>query len=325
MKKKPNPLFIFGSARAGTTLLRLMLNMHSEIAIPPESHFLLHVLKKYPPTAMLNESEVAEVLTIIVNHPRFQFWNIPDVTATLTDQIKAPVSLAELVDQLFRLQIKPTQKPRWGDKTPAYFTIIPELKKMFPQAQMIAYVRDGRDVAISLKQQGWHGWCIYQRARYWQTCAERMTDLKKERNSFFLRYEELISDPENTLKRLCAYLEIGFEPQMLAYDQQYKNNITADEQKIGIHKKLARKPTKKDKERWKVESSTFEVWAFESVAYDTLQKSGYAIAFYNRHNWLHRLGGNIYAIFGKSVALLQNTYSSSPARRIKDKIKSFFQ
>lgn len=324
MEEKIEPIFIFGSARGGTTLLRLMLNRHSQIAIPPESHFLLPVLAKYSTTALLKKSEITDILAIIEAHPRFRFWEIHKTLGVLAEQLKPPVTLFELVDAVFRLQIKATGKPRWGDKTPAYFVIIPELKKMFPKAKMIAYSRDGRDVVISLKKRGWHGWCLYQRANYWRECVDRIYDLKGDHNSFFLKYEELILDTENTLKALCTHLGIAFERQMLMYDQDYKKNITTDEQKIGIHTKLARKPTKDDKSRWKVESTYLEVWAFESVAYDALKKAGYKIVYYNPNNSMHRFGRMIYSFFGECVVLLYNIYGSSSSRWLKDKIKSLY-
>ncbi|MEO8322834.1 MAG: sulfotransferase, partial [Actinomycetota bacterium] len=37
------PFFIVGSARSGTTLLRMMLNAHPEVALPPESRFIVEL------------------------------------------------------------------------------------------------------------------------------------------------------------------------------------------------------------------------------------------------------------------------------------------
>ena len=44
---KNQPFFIIGSKRGGTTLLRLMLNKNAALAIPPESHFILSLVKYF--------------------------------------------------------------------------------------------------------------------------------------------------------------------------------------------------------------------------------------------------------------------------------------
>ena len=42
------PFFVLGAARSGTTMLRLMLNRHSRLTIPFESHFLVHIVAELP-------------------------------------------------------------------------------------------------------------------------------------------------------------------------------------------------------------------------------------------------------------------------------------
>lgn len=324
MTKRTEPIFIFGSARGGTTLLRLMLNMHSQIAIPPESHFLLHVLEKYEPETTLNKHEVSDVLKIIEKHPRFRFWNIDEKDwFHLKNDTPSPLLLSELIDELFRRQIKQTKKPVWGDKTPAYFAIVPKLKRLFPNSKMIVYTRDGRDVAISLKKRGWHGWSLYQRATYWSETVNKLYWLKGNHPAFFLTYEDLISHTETTLKALCEYLEIDFEDQLQDYNLDYKKNITHDEQRIEIHKKLARKPTENDKNRWKSESSIFDVWYFEAVAHEALKTAGYEVAYYRSHKTLHKVGRRLLLLWGNCIMIIYSGYSSPSVQWLKSKIKPY--
>jgi hypothetical protein len=40
--------FVVGASRFGTTLLRLMLDNHTDLAIPPETHFLLQIRANAP-------------------------------------------------------------------------------------------------------------------------------------------------------------------------------------------------------------------------------------------------------------------------------------
>jgi len=65
--------------------------------------------------------------------------------------------LSELVDLLFRMEIAPTGKPRWGDKTPVYYACCRELTALFPTSKLVHIIRDGRDVSRSLEMVDWHG------------------------------------------------------------------------------------------------------------------------------------------------------------------------
>lgn len=323
MKNKKEPIFIFGCTRGGTTLLRLMLNMHSQIAIPPESHFLIPILKKYNPEALLNRREISDVLKITYDHPRFQFWNInlKDLVS-YENKIVPPISLKKLIDGLFRLQIKETNKPIWGDKTPEYYEVIPNIIKLFPKANIVAYTRDGRDVANSLKERGWYGWNIYQRAKYWRRTINETYALQGLDNIFFLKYETLITQPQKSLKLLCDFLEIEFESQMLDYNKNYKENITEIEQRGKIHEKLGRKPQKSDVKKWKINSTKLEIWKFESVAYRALSVAGYGIEYYKPNNVFHKLGKGFYFIQGEMVCFLYWGYYLPILRPFKDWIKS---
>src|SRR3712207_1240836 len=61
--------FIVGSSRAGTTLLRAMLDSHPDLAIPPESHFLAAFVRE-PLTP-------SEFLVLLETHERFAKWELP--------------------------------------------------------------------------------------------------------------------------------------------------------------------------------------------------------------------------------------------------------
>ncbi len=70
------PFFIIGTQRGGTTLLRLMLNQHSELGIPPESHFLLPILDRFSTQPLLNKAEQRQVLDMIKYEGRFETWQL---------------------------------------------------------------------------------------------------------------------------------------------------------------------------------------------------------------------------------------------------------
>src|SRR5688500_14246567 len=82
--------FIVGSARSGTTLLRLMLNAHPEVDVPPESRFITEFYRG-------DTVDVERFLTELSQHPRFKEWDLPIETIReeipVTDEIRYVAAL----------------------------------------------------------------------------------------------------------------------------------------------------------------------------------------------------------------------------------------
>lgn len=320
---KMAPFFIIGSKRGGTTLLRLMLNKNSNIIVPPESHFFIPLLKKFTPKQLLSKEELVIAGNIIKYHPRFVTWNITENRfEELLGSLQTPGSLSDLISVLFEEKTKEGGKERWGEKTPEYIDIIPEISALFPNAFFIALLRDGRDVNISLKQRGWEGWSIYQRALYWQRCARNMQFLKQSGiNALFIKYEELVQNPASTLKQITGFLDTPYEDQMMNFTEDYKKNITTTEIATGVHTKLKRLPELSDIYKWKNSLSNNEIWKFESVCYEELLQSGYEIACFKQSNPLHIIAGKIYRATGIFSIGVYKIYHSIFSMRIKKKMR----
>ena len=102
------PFFIVGSARSGTTLLRLMLNAHPEVAIPPESRFISEMWRGKP------EVEVDPVLDALAQHDRFRLWELPieEVRADLDGRGAGRVApYTEVMEAPYRAWARRRDKP----------------------------------------------------------------------------------------------------------------------------------------------------------------------------------------------------------------------
>lgn len=150
------PFFIVGSGRCGSTLLRMMLASHSRLSIPPETWFLIPPLvKRFSIDRPLNAAEIESAVSVITGDYR---W--PDMKIDAQEFRHAVGQLAQprvrdLAEVVYRWHVQTEGKARWGDKTPVYIEILPELASMFPGSRFIHLVRDGRDVAKSFKATGW--------------------------------------------------------------------------------------------------------------------------------------------------------------------------
>lgn len=317
------PFFIIGTQRGGTTLLRLMLNKHSNISIPPESHFLISLFKKFAPQQVLNKEEQHVAKEIISSHPRFSTWNISladfdGIIDLLPEQCPLPL----LVKKLFEMQIESTGKKIWGEKTPEYIDIIPQLAAAFPRARFISIIRDGRDVAMSLQQRGWQGWSVYQRATYWKQCVHKMSRLEElSTTCLAIKYEDIVLNTKDALTAISNFLEIKFEETILDFHEDAAQNITDQEIKSGVHAKLNRSPQSSDVYKWKTKPDKKNVWLFESVCYKELTLMGYEIAYFRANNMLHQLGKYLYWLAGLVTALVYNIYHTLFSRKAKQRLR----
>jgi hypothetical protein len=270
------PFFILGSGRSGTTLLRMMLCSHSRISIPPETGYLIPLVERFSIDRPLTAAEIESAASIITSHRR---W--PDMKLAAQEfrrelsQLTEP-NLRDVVEIVYRWHMRAEGKVRWGDKTPPYVEILPELARMFPDSQFIYLVRDGRDVAKSFQAAQWVSRWLHENTREWSRaleCQRCWTGSELRERILQVRYEDLVLETETTLRQVCRFIGEKFEPQMLSWQSHVDKQIPAREREI--HKKLKLRIDPKGVNRWKREMSAREVFVCEAFMGAHLTRMGY--------------------------------------------------
>ncbi len=317
-------IFIFGSKRGGTTLLRMMLNAHSKISIPNESHFLISIFKGgIPLQSHLSKDQVWQVYELIISGGRFDTWKTrKDELKSLFAEISKSdtVTLNYLIDRVFSYEIG-SDELIWGDKTPEYADFIHEIRAVFPNSLFIIITRDGRDVNSSLANRSWEGWITYQRSKYWSRIMKKL-QTSIDSKCYIIKYEELVIDPERILLDLFAFMELEFEPNVLDYNSSSKFNITKIEKEKGIHEKLYRKPMQSDVYKWKA-NKKFNVFLFECLSHKQLKIWNYELAYFNTSSLLHRSFRVVYIIFGEIISFSYHSYHLLLSREVKNRLNTF--
>lgn len=141
----PMPIVV-GVPRSGTTLLRMMIDAHSVIAIPPETGFL-------PSLADLDPEQDAsrtalDIITALHTWPDF---GMDAVALRETLDRLSPITPADAARTFYRTYAARFKKHRWGDKTPTYGSSIDRIAALLPEARFIHIIRDGRDVMVSVR------------------------------------------------------------------------------------------------------------------------------------------------------------------------------
>jgi len=271
-------LFITGSGRSGTTLLRSMFDSHPDMAIPGESGFLWQRYKHYERAGQFDKGRFATELT---SHRRFRRWGLDAdrVVAELSDP--AVQGLADAVRCVFRMFADDKGKERYGDKTPGHILRLPLLAQYFPEARFVHLIRDGRNVALSyLDIDEWGSSSVAEAAINW-----RKRVLKGRRDGMALgperyqevRYEHLVENPEKELRRLCEFADLEFHPSMLRYFERAPEVLTT-EVHPHRHQGLHRPPTKGMRD-WRKDMGDAEVARFEAIAGGALTEFQYPRRF----------------------------------------------
>jgi hypothetical protein len=294
LESDPNPApmpIVVGVPRSGTTLLRLMLDAHPALAIPPETGFLV------PLAALVGKRWRARRRTLnvmIATPPDAPVW--PDFgipAAELQRAIAAiePFSVADAARCFYRLYAARQGKPRWGDKTPGYARHLTTIASLLPEARFIHLIRDGRDVAASLRRQWFApGRDMKVLARHWR---DEVREARRQGATvphyLEVRYEALVRKPEAALRRTADFIDLPFDPAMLSHHERADARLAqhgarlnrAGREVVTLAQRRAQQAATRgpvDPNRignWRQTLTSAEIAAFEAEAGDLLEELGY--------------------------------------------------
>lgn len=295
-KLRPAPIFVVGAWRSGTTILRLMLNRHSRIAIPTESHFVVGLYRRF--WGRLDPGKFQDALR---KNPFLLRWQLDE--EVLLERLQAAErTWRGQFDAVFDTYARMHSKPRWGDKTPDYVLNLGILHRIFPDLQVIHVIRDGRDVACSLADVPWFSEDIRGAAHGWRKRVVRGINYGKRLGAAQyceVRYEDLVNNPREQVQTLCSFLGETFEPEMLTFYEDANELIPADA--FAWHQRVAEPIVTSRIGRWRDTLPSSEVARFEQIAGDMLGQLGYDTVSKPAWGWTGGRITGLSARFGKKV------------------------
>ena len=273
------PFFIIGSGRSGNTLLRSILSGNSDISIPPESYRIPFAIKKFH---IFNnrdwEDIVSQVLKEFEDCKEFYTWeiDITDAQKRLENISDSKRTLSNIFDELFCTYTEkhsPGSKI-WGDKTPMNTLYLDWIGTVFPRSKFIHIIRDGRDVASSyLKMERYD--TILAAANRWINSIESAQSFgsKIKENYIEIRYEELVTKPEEVIKDTCDFLDIDYDSKMLDHTKQVKKLGDTDKEH---HSNLSKPISSDSVGKWRNNLSESDQESITKLLHKHLQRLGYA-------------------------------------------------
>jgi hypothetical protein len=269
-------IFIGGCERSGTTLLGAMLGAHSACICTPESHFKIRMLRSH---RNRGELDPLTILRTLETNWRFKLWGLDlDFNSISESELSNSYQglLAWLVKRYAEKHGKATASI-WIDHTPENTKYAATLSELFPQAKMIHIVRDGRAVAASVMPLDWGPNTIIETAPWWmkRVAYGLAAESTLEKNRIMrVKYEDLVQNPEMILKRLCTYLDIDYQPEMIK-----ANGFRAPRYSLSQHTLIGKPPDATRATAWKKELIARQIEVFESLTYEFLVELGYSLRY----------------------------------------------
>lgn len=279
MATKSPPTFVVGVPRSGTTLLRVLLDSHSNIASGPEAGWI---------TGDYTETSIKRLTELLGDGELGLVQNFPG-----TSQKQVLRATARLLQDLFTPYLGERNKKVLVLKTPNDIAHVGYLRKLMPNSNFIHILRDGRDVALSTVAKkgtffsdttlGYEfGNLTFANAlRRWMVWEQRASKVLKRipKRVHSVRYEDLVASPESELRDLCTFLGQEFEPSMLAYathSHEYPEweagSTDVKNKELIVNESVA---------RWKRELTALDAAAISTTLNNYLVNNGYEDTFEN--------------------------------------------
>lgn len=228
--------FIAGQAKSGTTLLAALLDNHPELLVlPEETAYFPTVLTKYAPRGRRAQFDYITTQSrsnvLFGGHstrgkrdysdfPRAKFLETFEQAAFDSDKIDSDLLVLMVECYAAALGVPLDRIKRWVERTPANRDHISVILSRFSHAKILVTIRDPRailaaQIAITAQREK-KDFSVYYVIAHWQAAAKlAQRILRREVEGLVMPYEQLAREPSVSMKKVCDYLEIAFEPDIL--------------------------------------------------------------------------------------------------------------
>jgi len=273
------PIFMIGTQRSGSNLLRLMLNQLPEIAAPHPPHILQRIMPLLPVYGNLQDEGnfrqlVEDVCRLVELNP--VSWegvtlDRKDVAGRCRQR-----SLVALQGAVYDLCAEAKRAETWCCKSLANINYTNDIEAYFVKPKYIYLYRDGRDVAVSFRKAVVGEKHFYHIAREWAATQDRALQLRRDIGPdrfLAISYEELTGDPVRTAQRICDFLGVVYRDSMLTYHTTDEAKRAASSSDLWSN--VTNPVMKNNVRKFMREASEQDIRIFESVAGRVLDELGY--------------------------------------------------
>lgn len=314
---------IVGCGRSGTTLLRTMLDNHPDLAVSYEARFMPFVAarrRRYEtPRGFRADRLVDDLFLLPGTWSRVDRWGINHATVLAAVRQSGAATLPDAVRAVYRCYAAAEGKTRAGEKTPDHVRRILPIARLLPETRFVHIVRDGRDVGLSLSDMTWGpkptggATGVYWAERV--LAGRRAGEVLGPGRYLEVAYERLVDDPEPLVRRVCEFVELDYQPAMLAFRERY-DDVLAKSGNEPHHARLAQ-PLRKGVRSWRDQMPDPVVAEFEAVAGAALSTFGFERRYPDGVSLAVRLRAQLHAS-SSSAAITRRKLRRHPVERLRE-------
>lgn len=274
-----NFVFLLCTERSGSNLITSIAGAHREVSGPPPSHqFRLFGLncENYYPTSV--DENWDAFVTDFVDAAGLMIgdWD-SEISAAGLRQACPDRTIAGALQYLYACERKPGEHISFVKENYTY-SIAPFLLANWPNAKFVHQVRDPRDVAASwittFRDKGGVAEAVETWRNDQRMSLEMTRQIRSNRSTLLLRYEDLISEPEISARMLCRAIGIDFDGNMLEYHADDRTRRNAD--KVSAWNNLAKPVLGSNAGKYKTALSGTDIRCIELSCARLMTIFGYA-------------------------------------------------
>jgi hypothetical protein len=282
-------IFVVGMNRSGTTLLRMMLDAHPQLTIPPETHFVPDLIKAVREDGATPE----DALAAMKSAREWGDFGFSDEEMLARLRALPKLKPGAAVRTFYEAYMQQQGKPRWGEKTPTYVQKMKLIQRALPEARFVHVIRDGRDVALSVLDRTVRDLSAGDVARRWKKkITKAREDAPALEHYMEIRYEDLIMQTEPVLREVAEFSDLPWDDAMLTYYERSGERLKemaralpgdgrakelSVERRMKTHEMTTKPPSADRVARWRTQMTAEQRAEFEAEAGDLLAQLGYPV------------------------------------------------
>ncbi|MFC1529698.1 sulfotransferase [Gemmatimonadota bacterium] len=217
------PIFIGGLQRSGTSLLRAIVGSHPQVALFQwDLPLWTQYFDQYKHQDLGQTDNITKMIDDIFSDEKARDCHFDlekDNVLRRISESNNTVTCGIIFQCILEEYAALAGRPRWGLKTPHNEFYADDIFAAYPNARMVQLIRDPRDVAVSYQSYAGGAWkySASEHISLWQRSIElsRRHNERYKEHYISVRYEDLVSDPETTVREVCATLALEFNSTML--------------------------------------------------------------------------------------------------------------
>jgi len=273
-----NAVFMVGEQRSGSNLLRLILNESDEIAGPHPPHILQRLMPLVEHKDLTDSvvfQELIEHVCQLVEANPVQWDGIHFDRDDVFERCREN-SLIAIFGAIMDVYAEGHNASTWLCKSLQNIRWANQLDAYFESSKYIYLYRDPRDVTLSFMKAVVGEKHPYFIAHQWNElqnlCISHGEKMPQER-FMGVCYEDLISNTEQVVKKLCQFLNIEYRESMLVFHESREASRAANSSKLWEN--VAQPIMKTNSNKFLNEMSDLDIKIIESIVGNTMDKLGY--------------------------------------------------